>query len=267
MISNLAYIHPDAKLGQGVVVEPFAYVAGDVEIGEGTWLGPHAVVLDGARVGRDCKIHTGAVVSGVPQDLKFRGEYTTAIVGDRTVLRESVTVNRGTASRGTTIVGSDCLLMAYVHIGHDCIVGNHVVLANEVSVAGEVEIEDWAIIGGMTGIHQFTRIGAHSMTGAMSRLNKDVPPFAKAGHEPISFVGINAIGLRRRGFTTEQIGHIQDIHRILFQSDLSVSSAVARIEREVPQSEDRDHILKFIQGSKRGLIKSFNSNRSTDIEI
>lgn len=267
MISNLAYVHPDARLGEGVVIDPFAYVAGDVEIGAGTWLGPHAVVLDGARVGSECKIHAGAVVAGVPQDLKFRGEYTTAVVGDRTVLRECVTVNRGTASRGTTIVGSDTLLMAYVHIGHDCIVGNHVVLANEVSVAGEVEIEDWAIVGGMTGIHQFTRIGAHSMTGAMSRLNKDVPPFAKVGHDPVSFVGVNAIGLRRRNFTTEQIGVIQDIHRILFQSELAISSAVARIEAEIPQSDYRDHILGFIRASKRGMIKPFHSSRSGDIEL
>lgn len=267
MISNLAYVHPDARLGAGVVIEPFAYVAGDVEIGDGTWVAPHAVVLDGARVGKECKIHSGAVVAGVPQDLKFRGEYTTALVGDRTVLRECVTVNRGTASRGTTIVGTDCLLMAYVHIGHDCVIGNRVVLANEVSVAGEVEIEDWAIIGGMTGIHQFTRVGMHAMVGAMSRLNKDAPPFAKVGHEPVSFVGINAIGLRRRGFTTEQIGHIQDIHRILFQSDLAISSAMARIEAEIPQSEHRDHILAFIRGSKRGMTKPYHSNRSGDIEL
>ena len=267
MISNLAYVHPDAKLGQGVVIEPFAYVAADVEIGDGTWLAPHAVVLDGARVGRECKIHSGAVVGGVPQDLKFRGEYTTAVVGDRTVMRECVTINRGTASKGTTIVGSDTLLMAYVHIGHDSVVGNHVVLANEVSVAGEVVIEDWAIVGGMCGIHQFSQIGAHAMVGAMSKVKKDVPPFIKAGHDPLSFVGINSIGLRRRNFTTEQIAHIQDIYRILFQSGLSTSNALAKIAEDIPQSEYRDQIVAFVRDSKRGVVRSFHSSRSGDIDL
>ncbi|MEG0602132.1 MAG: acyl-ACP--UDP-N-acetylglucosamine O-acyltransferase [Mucinivorans sp.] len=266
MISNLAYIDSKAQLGQNVTVEPFAYISGDVQIGDGSWIGPHAVILDGARIGRNCKIHSSAVVAGVPQDLKFRGEYTTAVVGDNTTIRECCTINRGTAAKGTTTVGSDTLLMAYVHVGHDCVVGDHVVLVNRVSLAGEVEVGDWAIIGGHAGVHQFVRVGAHSMTAGISKVSRDVAPFITVSHDPLSFLGINSIGLRRRGFTTEQVAYIHDIYRIIFQSGLSVSSAVARVEQDIAPSDIRAEILSFIASSKRGLTKPYNT-RCKDNEI
>lgn len=266
MISNLAYIHPDAQLAQGVVVEPFAYIAADVQIGEGTRISTHAVILDGARIGKNCTIHASAVVAGVPQDLKFRGEYSTAVVGDNTMVREFCTINRGTVAKGTTVVGSNTLLMAYVHVGHDCVVGDNVVLVNGVSLAGEVEVGDWAIIGGHTGVHQFCRVGAHSMTAGVSKISRDVAPFIKVGHEPLAFVGINSIGLRRRGFATDQISHIQDIYRIVFQSGLSVSNAVARVTEEIPNSSVKSEVLEFILSSKRGLTKPYNT-KLKDVEV
>lgn len=267
MISNLAHIHPDAKLADGVIVEPYACISGDVEIGEGTRVGPHAVILDGARIGKNCIIHSSAVVAGIPQDLKFRGEYTTAVVGDNTTIREFCTINRGTAARGTTIVGSNTLLMAYVHVGHDCVVGDNVVLVNRVSLAGEVEVGDWAVVGGHTGVHQFCRIGAHSMVAGVSKVARDVPPFIKVGHEPLSYVGVNSIGLRRRGFTSTQISHIQDVYRIIFQSNLSIPSAVKKVNEEISGGEFSEMILGFINDSKRGLTKPYNSKKDTDIEL
>lgn len=264
MISEQAAVHPSAKLGKGVVVEPFAYITADVEIGEGTIIHSGAKVLDGARIGKNCRIHSGAVISGEPQDLKFKGEVTTAVVGDGTIVRECATINRGTVARGTTIVGSNCLLMAYSHVGHDCIVGDHVVIVNSAALAGEVEVGDWAIVAGMCGVHQFVRIGAHAMVGAMSRVRKDTPPYIKAGHEPLSFVGVNNVGLRRRGFSTEDIKEIQDIYRIFFQSKLSVSSAVAKVEQEFKPSTCRDEILNFVKSSKRGILKPYQSQFNDD---
>ncbi len=259
MISELAVVHPNAKLGKNVVVEPFAYITGDVEIGENTIIRSHASVLDGARIGKNCKIHSGAVIAGEPQDLKFKGEVTTAVIGDNTTVRECVTINRGTAAKGTTIVGSNCLLMAYSHVGHDCVLGDYIVLVNGTSLAGEVEIGDWAIIAGMCGVHQFTKVGAHAMVAGMSRVGKDVPPFIRAGHDPIAYVGVNSIGLRRRGFSSEDIVEIQDIYRIIFQSKLSISNAIARVENEFKQSTHRDEVLNFIKESKRGVIKPYQS--------
>ncbi len=258
MISSLAHIDPKASIGEGVTVEPFAYVAGDVVIGDGCWIGPGAVILDGARLGKGCKVHTAAVVAGLPQDLKFRGEYSTAVVGDNTTIRECVTINRGTAAKGTTIVGSNTLLMAYVHIGHDCVVGNNCVLSNRVSLAGEVEVQDWAILGGHVAVHQFCRIGAHTMISGGSLVGKDVPPYVKAAHFPLSFVGANFIGLRRRGFTPEQIAHIHDIFRVIFQSGYAYGKACDMVMEQVPQSEERDMIVEFIRESKRGILKPFN---------
>ncbi|MEG0467681.1 MAG: acyl-ACP--UDP-N-acetylglucosamine O-acyltransferase [Mucinivorans sp.] len=268
MISNLAYIHPDAKLGRHVTVEPFAYIAGDTQIGDGTWIGPHAVVLDGARIGKNCKIHPSAVIAGEPQDLKFKGEYTTAVIGDNTTIREYCTINRGTAAKGTTIVGSNSLLMAYVHVGHDCVVGDSVVLVNRVSLAGEVEVGDWAIIGGHAGVHQFVRVGAHSMIAGISKVTRDVTPFIKVGHDPLSYVGINTIGLHRRGFTADKIEHIQSIYRIIFQSGLMVPTAVAKVRDEIEPSPVKDEILDFIASSTRGLIKPYSSkHKDTEIEL
>lgn len=258
-ISNLAFVHPDARLGEGVVVEPFAYIAGDVVIGERTWIGPHAVILDGATIGKDCKIHSAAVVAGIPQDLKFKGEKTTLVMGDRTTVRECVTLNRGTAARGETTIGNDCLIMAYAHVGHDCRVGNNVILVNGVSLAGEVEIDDWAILGGHSAVHQFSKVGAHAMVSGGSMIFKDVPPFTKAAHTPISYVGINSVGLRRRGFTNEQMTDIQAMCRILFQSGFSYAHGCEKVGQELPQSKERDMMLDFIRSSKRGIFKPYQS--------
>lgn len=261
MISNLAYIHADARLGENVTVEPFAYIAADTVIGDDCWIGPGAVIMDGARLGKGCKVHTSAVISGVPQDLKFKGEYSTAEIGDNTTIRESATISRGTAARGKTVIGSNNLIMAYVHIGHDCVVGNNCVLVNRVSLAGEVEVGDWAILGGHTAVHQFCRIGAHAMISGGSLVSKDVPPYVKAAHLPMSYVGANFIGLRRRGFSAEQIAHIQEMFRILFQSGYGYSKACDIVMEQISFSPERDLIVEFIRESKRGILKPYNSSK------
>lgn len=262
MISKQAYVHPDAKLGEGVVVEPFAYIAGDVVIGDGCWIGVHATILDGTRMGKNCKIHPGAVVAGVPQDLKFRGEESTLEMGDNNTVRENVTLNRGTASRGKTVIGSNNLIMACAHVGHDCVIGNNCVIVNNVLLGGEVEVGDWAIIGGQAAIHQFCRIGTHAMISGGALVGKDVPPYVKAGHYPLSFVGVNFIGLRRRGFTSEQVAHVQDIFRIIFQNGYGYTKACDMVMEQLPQSEERDMIVAFIRDSKRGVLKPYNPNKA-----
>lgn len=264
MIDALARVHPDAKIGKNVTIEPFAYVAGNVVIGDDCWIGPGAVILDGARLGKNCKVHTAAVVAGVPQDLKFRGEETTAEIGDNNTIREGVTINRGTAARGKTVIGNNNLIMAYAHVGHDCVIGNNCVLVNSVLLAGEVEIGDWAILGGQTAVHQFCRVGAHAMTGGGSLVGKDVPPYVKAGHLPLAYTGANFIGLRRRGFTSEQITEIQEIFRILFQSGLMYTKACNIVEETIPQSAVRDEILEFVRTSKRGILKPYNPRKKDE---
>lgn len=259
MISNLAYIHPDAKIGNDVTIEPFAYIAGDVVIGDGCWIGPGAVIHDGARIGKNCKIHTAASISCLPQDLKFEGEKTTTEIGDNNDIREYVTISRGTASRGKTVVGNDNLIMAYAHIAHDDVVGNHCVIANRVSLAGEVEIGDWVVIGGHAGIHQWTRIGDHAMIQGGALLGQDVPPFIIVRNDTMRFAGINKIGLARRGFTPECIAEIHDTCRILFQSGLNYLSGCEEVEKQIPQSPERDAILCFIRESKRGVIKPYEA--------
>lgn len=265
MISPLAYIHPDAKLGKDVIVEPFAYIAGKVEIGDNSWIGPHAVIYDGAFIGRNCKIHSGAVIAGTPQDLKFKGEESTVVIGDNNTIRECATINRGTAAKGVTTIGSDNLLMAYTHVGHDCTVGNHCVLVNRVSLGGEVVVDDWAILGGHVAVHQFCNIGAHSIVSGGTAVTKDIPPFVTAARNPTFFMGVNSIGLRRRGFTNERIHQIQEMCRILFQSGLSYSHGMDRIEAELPSSEDREMMLGFIRHSKRGILKA-NPNITGECE-
>ena len=264
MISNLAYVHPDAKLGENVTVEPFAYIAGDVIIGDDCWIGPGAVVLDGARMGKGCKIHTSAVIAGVPQDLKFKGEYTTVEMGDYNTVRESATINRGTAAKGKTVVGNNNLIMAYAHVAHDCEVGSNCVIVNNVSLAGEVEVGDWAIIGGHAAVHQFVRIGEHAMIGGGTLLTKYVPPYVKVARYPATFVGANFLGLRRRGFTPEQIGAVQDMFRIIFQEGRLYGKACDLVMEQFPQSRERDLVVEFIRSSKRGIIKPFNPNASND---
>ena len=256
-ISPLAVVHPDAQIGEGVVIEPFAVVEKDVVIGDHCHLYPHAVVLNGARIGKNCQIFPGAVVAGIPQDLKFKGEITTAEIGDNTTLRECVTVNRGTASKGKTEVGSNCLIMAYSHVAHDCKVGDNVIISNATQLAGEVVVDNYAVIGGGTLVHQFCHLGAHVMIQGGALINKDVPPFVKAAREPISYAGVNSIGLRRRGFSSESIRDIQDIYRYLYLSGLNVTDAISRIEAELPATPERDEIILFVRNSKRGIIKGY----------
>ncbi len=260
MISPLASVNPKAKIGNNVTIEPFTMVYGDVEIGDGTWIGSNVTIYDGARIGKNCKIFPGAVISAIPQDLKYAGEITTAEIGDSTIIREFVTINKGTNAAGKTVIGKNNLLMAYVHVAHDCIIGNGCVLANGVTLAGHITIYDFAIIGGLSAVHQFVHIGSHVMISGGSLVRKDVPPYTKSAHEPLAYVGINSIGLRRRNFNNETINQIQDIYRILFVKNLNLKKAIEEIESEVPQSEAKTEILDFIKSSSRGLMKGYTSN-------
>ena len=254
-ISKLAYVHVDARIGANVTIEPFATVYGDVVIGDGTWIGPNSTLMDGARIGSKCRIFPGAVISAIPQDLKFAGEQTTAEVGDGTTVRECVTINRGTADRGKSAVGSNCLLMAYVHLAHDCFVGNNVVIANSVNVAGHVTIDDWAILEGNVAVQQFIHIGAHSFIAGASLVRKNVPPFVKAAREPLSYIGVNVVGLRRRGYSDEAVTRIEDIYREIFVRNTNVERAVQNVEQTMPRSPERGVILDFINNSPKGIMK------------
>src|SRR5210317_2482201 len=255
MISPLASIHPDARIGAEVEIGPFTTISADLEIGEGSWIGPNVTIMDGARIGSNCRIFPGAVLSAIPQDLKFQGENTTVEIGDRSTIRECVTINRGTKAYGKTVVGQDCLIMAYVHIAHDCIIGNHVILVNSVALAGHVEIGDWAIISGLSAVHQFVKIGAHVMIGGGAMVRKDVPPFITAAGEPIGYAGVNSVGLKRRNFSTEEILEIQDLYRIIYQSGRNISQASERIRSGFTLNDRVLAILNFIEGSSRGLIR------------
>lgn len=254
-ISSLAFVHPEAQIGKDVVIEPFAYIDRNVEIGEGTVVMPYATVLFGARIGKNCTIFPHATISAIPQDLKFRGEESLAIIGDRTSVRECVTVNRGTASRGETAVGSDCLLMAYSHVAHDCVLKDFVILGNATQLAGEVEIDNYAILSGGTLVHQFSRIGAHTMIQGGSKVPKDIPPYTMVGREPLTYVGLNFVGLRRRGFSSEVINSIQDVYRYLYLAGYNTTQALERIENELPETKERNHIIDFVKNSSRGIIR------------
>jgi UDP-N-acetylglucosamine acyltransferase len=257
MKQPLAYVHPEAKVADNVVVEPFVSIDKDVIIGEGTRIGSSVTIMPGVRIGKNCRIFPGAVIGAEPQDLKFKGEYSTVEIGDNTTIREYVTINRGTSAKGKTVVGNNCLLMAYVHVAHDCVVGNNVILVNSTQLAGEVIIDDYAILGGMVAIHQFVHVGSHVMVSGGSLVRKDIPPFIKAGREPLSYVGINSIGLRRRNFSNEKIREVQEIYRYIYQKGLNISQAVEVIEAEMPASTERDEILLFIKDSKRGIIRGY----------
>lgn len=255
MHSPLAVIHPEAKIGENVTIDPFAIIEQDVVIGDNSHIHGHAVVLNGARIGESCQIFHGAVISGVPQDLKFMGEQTTAEIGNYTVVRECVTINRGTVSKGKTVVGENCLLMAYAHVAHDCVLKDHIIVGNATQLAGEVEIDDYAIISGGTLVHQFVRISKHVMIQGGSRIGKDIPPYTLIGRDPITYCGINIVGLRRRGFTNEQVYLIQDIYRTLYTRGLNNTDAIQSIETEYVPSLERDLILNFIKNSKRGIVR------------
>ncbi|MFZ4741422.1 MAG: acyl-ACP--UDP-N-acetylglucosamine O-acyltransferase [Bacteroidales bacterium] len=258
MNQPLAYVNPQAKVAKNVVIEPFVTIDKNVIIGEGTWIGPNVTIMEGARIGKNCKIYPGAVISAPPQDLKYNGEETTVTIGDNTTIREFVTINRGTKANMETVVGNNCLLMAYVHIAHDCIIGNNCILANAATLAGHIVIDDWAIIGGLSAVHQFVNIGSHTMISGGSLVRKDVPPFTKSAREPLSYVGINSIGLRRRGFSFEKIKEIQDIYRIIYLRGYNVTQAIDVIEAEMAATPERDEILSFISKSSRGIMKGYS---------
>lgn len=260
MSKDLTYIHPEAKIGKNVKIDAFAWIDKNVVIGDGTWIGAHATIMEGARIGKDCQIFPNAVVSAIPQDLKFKGEKTTAEIGDNTILRECVTVNRGTASKGKTVVGNNCLLMAYVHIGHDSILGNNIIISNSTNVAGEITIDDFAIISGDVQIHQFVHIGGHVMISGGSLVRKDIPPYITVAHEPVSYVGVNSVGLRRRGFSNELITQIQNIYREIFVKEQNVAQALEYVESEITKSPERDYILDFIKNSQRGIVRGYNGS-------
>lgn len=255
MISPLANIHPGAKIGNNVTIDPFAVVEDNTVIGDGTHIMSGAVISNFVRMGSNCKVFPHAAVGGIPQDLKYQGEDTTVEIGDNTIIREFVTINRGTTDKWTTSIGKNCLIMAYTHVAHDCQLGDHVILANAVQLAGHVEIGDYAIIGGMTGAIQFTKIGAHTYISGSSGIDKDVPPYIKAGRIPLSYAGVNSIGLQRRGFTTEQVNRVLDIYRIIYMRGLNISQAVTNILQEIPDCAERTEVLAFIDRSKKGILK------------
>jgi UDP-N-acetylglucosamine acyltransferase len=257
MINKLSHIHEGVILGNGVQVDPFTMVHDNVVIGEGTWIGSNVTIYPGARIGKNCKIFPGSVISAIPQDLKFQGEDSTVEIGDNTTIRECVTISRGTIDKRTTKIGANCLLMAYVHIAHDCLIGNNVIIANAVQIAGHVTVDDWAIVGGSSAIHQFVKVGMHSMISGGSLVRKDVPPFTKAAREPLSYAGVNSLGLRRRGFSNESISHIQEVYRYLFLNSLNNSRALEEIEVNLPATKERDEIVNFIRSSERGVMKGY----------
>lgn len=264
MISPLAHVHPNAKIGSNVTIDPFAVVNDNVSIGDDTHIMSHALIASGTTIGKSCNIFPGAVIGAIPQDLKFVGEETTVEIGDHTTLRECVTVNRGTKDRWKTVVGSHCLLMAYAHVAHDCILGNHVILANGVQLAGHVTVDDFAILGGLAGAHQFTRIGAHTYVAGHTVIRKDVPPYVKAAREPLSYMGINIIGLQRCKIPKETITEISDIYHILFVERHTTSAALALIEKNFDSSPVKEQIIKFINTSHTGIIKRHSKMGNDD---
>lgn len=261
MVHQLAAVDKRAKIGKNVTVEPFTTIAADVEIGEGTWIGPNVTIMDGARIGKNCRIFPGTVIAAIPQDLKFDGEDTQVIIGDSTTIRECVTVNRGTKALGYTKIGDNCLIMATSHIAHDCVLGDHVIIVNGCGIAGHVEIGDFTVMGGLSAVHQFGKIGKHVMISGGTLVRKDIPPYIKVAREPMSYAGINSVGLRRRGFTNEKIFEIQKIYKSIFQSKMNVTQACSFVEKEMLPTAERDEILEFIKNSPRGIVKGYGSGK------
>lgn len=257
MQQPLAYVHPEAKIAENVVIEPFSSISGDVVIESGSWIGPHTTIMDGARIGKNCKIFPGATISAMPQDLKYNGEETYTIIEDNVTVREYVTINKGTSAKKETLIRNNTLLMAYCHVAHDCEIGPEVILANAVNLAGHVSINEGAVVGGMTGVHQFVSIGNYAMVAGGFGVRKDVPPYVKAAREPLSYVGINSIGLRRKNFSNDIIREIQNVYRHLFLKGYNISQALVVIEAELPPSEERDQIVSFIRNSSRGIIRAY----------
>lgn len=260
MNQPLAYVHPGAKIAKNVVIEPFTTIHNNVTIGEGTWIGSNVTIMEGARIGKNCSIFPGAIISAMPQDLKYQGEDTTVHIGDNTTIRECATINKGTSDRMKTVIGNNCLIMAYCHVAHDCIVGDGCIFSNNSTLAGHVTIGQNVVLAGMVAVHQFVSIGNHAFVTGGSLVRKDVPPFVKAAREPLSYVGINSIGLRRRGFEAEKIREIQNIYRILYQKNYNNSQAASIIEAEMEATPERDEILQFIRDSQRGIMKGYFSS-------
>lgn len=257
MNQPLAYVHPGAKIARNVVIEPFTTIHNNVEVGEGTWIGSNVTIMEGARIGKNCRIFPGAVVSAIPQDLKFNDEETTVEIGNNVTIRECATINRGTADRMKTKIGNNCLIMAYCHIAHDCIVGDNCIFSNNTTLAGHVNVGDNVVLAGMVAVHQFASIGNHAFVTGGSLVRKDVPPYVKSAREPLSYVGINSVGLRRRGYSSEKIREIQDIYRILFQKNNNITQAIRIIEAELEATPERDEIIQFIRDSQRGIMKGY----------
>jgi UDP-N-acetylglucosamine acyltransferase len=258
MNQPLAYIHPQAKIARNTVIEPFASISKNVVIGEGSWIGSNVTIMEGARIGKNVRIFPGAVISAIPQDLKFGGEDSILEIGDNTVIRECCTLNRGTEATLKTVVGKNCLIMAYTHVAHDCVIADNCILVNAVQLAGHVTIDEYAIVGGAAAVHQFVKIGAHTMVSGGSLVRKDVPPYTKAGREPLSYAGINSVGMRRRGFSHDKIIEIQEIYRHIFLKGLNNSKALDLVELEMAPSKERDEIVHFFRSSDRGIMKSYS---------
>lgn len=265
MIHPLTYIHPDSKIGENVKIDPFTTIHKNVEIGDNTWIGSNVTIMEGARIGKNCRIFPSSVISAIPQDLKFKGEETLTIIGDHTTIRECVTINRGTSDREKTSIGNNCLIMAYTHIAHDCEIGDNCIFSNNTTLAGHITIGDNVVLAGLTAVQQFVRIGSHAFVTGGSLVRKDVPPFVKAAREPLSYVGVNSVGLKRRGFNLEKINHILDIYRILFVRGYNVSKALSIIETEIPVSDERDEIISFVRETGRGIMKGYSRRLNEDL--
>ena len=267
MIHFNSYIHPNAKVATNVKIDPFTVIHQDVVIGEGTWIGSNVTIEEGTRIGKNCKIFPGTVIGSEPQDKKYNGEKTTVEIGDNCVVREFVTIHRGTSDRWKTVVGNGCWILAYSHIGHDCIIGNYCTLSNSTQIAGHVTLGDNVGFGGVCAVHQFVKIGSHAFVAGGSLVSKDVPPYIKAARQSLSYGGVNSIGLKRQGYTVEKINHILDIYRVIYNRGLNVSQAVQFLEEEFPATDERDEILTFIQESSRGIIKRYTKGNGDEDSI
>ena len=248
-----AVVSSGARLGQNIIIDPFAVIESNVEIGDGCRIGSSTLIASGTRLGKNVRVFHGAAVGSVPQDLKFAGEDTLAVIGDDTIVREYATINRGTVDRGETRVGSNCLLMAYSHVAHDCLLGDNVIMGNSATLAGHIEIDDYVILSGLLPVHQFVRIGKHAMIGGGYRVPQDICPYSMAAGYPLGIVGLNIVGLKRRGFTRDVIKTLQQTFKLLFFSELNTTQAVTRNNEELEQTEEIKTNLDFIAASKRGL--------------
>ena len=249
------FIHPDAKLGKDVRIGHFSVVEADVEIGEGTIIDNNVSILNGARIGKNCKVFPGAVIAAIPQDLKFDNEYTTVEIGDKTTIRECVTINKGTADRNKTVIGSNCLLMVYVHVAHDVSIGNNCIIANSANIAGHVDIADNVVIEGVVGIQQFVSIGKFAFISGGSKVRKNVPPYIKAAREPLSYAGVNTVGLKRNGVNGEDVKAIENIYRLIYVQSSNLSKGIAEVKKNLSANNYSDEIVEFIESSKNGVIK------------